>query len=135
MVVQFDVEVTAPNLRIASRPAAERLSGWFTRLLPDQIQLFAKHEPQQLWVDYPLKSFPEYQVEGLGRSTLTASGDFQPTTHMTIVTEIPFGNLLNPHEAQTVFFDVVAVPEPATAAFAVLALGCAGTMRRRRDPS
>ena len=132
VVVEFDVEVTAPNLRIASRPAAEKLSGWFTRFLPDQIQLFAKHEPQQLWVDYPLKSFPEYRFEEPRRSTLIAGEGFQPTTHMTIVTEIAFGNTLT-HQAQTVFFDIVAVPEPATAALAVLALGWAGTMRRRRD--
>lgn len=135
VVIQFDVEVTSPNLRISARPVADTLLT-LNPLHPHQLRLFANGARDRLWVDYLNVEFPKIKgpiwgpLEPVQPISLTQSNDFQFTDRMTIVTEMLFRNG-QPHQAQYINFNLVAVPEPATAAFAVLAIGMIGATRLR----
>jgi hypothetical protein len=115
IVIQFDVEVTAPKLRIVDKPLANTLF-WNQTLTSNQLQLFVSGAQDRLWIDHPSgNSLEQTLPESLGIVPITpAAGEpFEPTTRMTVVTEM----LLRPnqyHQAQGIHFEVLAVPEPAS---------------------
>lgn len=140
VVVQFDVEVTAPGLRIANLPHGGSLmsNSYFDG---SQFRLFVNESGDRLWIDqlhnpapdceeffcglmYGNTTTPGIRPEFIGvvgdPSPLNAS--FAPTQRLTVVTEM----YLPPDQefrGQFVNFSLVAVPEPATSLFVVLAFG------------
>jgi hypothetical protein len=144
VVVQFDVEVTAPNLRIASVPnGGSLLSNSFFD--GHQFRLFVDDSRNRLWIDQvhnPIPSipcfdtfcmfseeFPRVPWIEIGHAA-SSSNSFQPTNRMTVVTEM----YLPPDQefrGQFINFSLVAVPEPAAAALAMIAIGLCAAGRRR----
>jgi hypothetical protein len=137
MVVQFDVEVTAPNLRIASLPNGGSLlsNSYFDG---PQFRLFANASQDRLWIDQVHNPMPEcdgwFCPIGLVGLTNSTSDAFQPTDHMTVVTEMYFPPDQE-FRGQFINFSLVAVPEPAAAALAIVAIGLYAMPRSRMRPS
>jgi hypothetical protein len=136
IVVEFDVEVTTPDLRIANRPIAGTL---MSNVLfhGNQLELFANGARDRLWVDYSPRNWPVFvtpdgsQLTPVPIQSLKRDDGFQPTDRLTVVTEMLLQDG-QPHQSQYINFDLIAVPEPATTFFVVLAIGWIGTARVRR---
>lgn len=148
VVVQFDVEVTAPNLRIAHLPRGGSLmsNSYFDG---NQFRLFVNESRDRLWIDqlhnpmppcqdiicgglrFPLDEFPLESI-GILNPPDPQSANFEPTDRLTIVTEMYF-----PPEqefrGQFVNFSLIAVPEPAAATLVLVTIGlCSAVSSRTR---
>jgi hypothetical protein len=147
MVVQFDVEVTAPNLRIAHLPNGGSLlsNSYFDG---SQFRLFVNDSRDRLWIDQLRNPAPECGDMFCGRLGLDTplqeirledighpyplDADIQPANRMTVVTEMYFPPDQD-FRGQFINFSLIAVPEPTTATFAVMAIGlCAAAWPRKQ---
>ena len=144
VVVQFDVEVTAPNLRITQLPGGGSLlsNSYFDGR---QFRLFVNDSRDRLWIDQRHNPAPTCAATfcqefgfGLpqviqfehGNRPRTHGDEFRPTDRMTVVTEMYFP----PDQAyrgQFINFALVAVPEPATTMLIALAIGTCAISRWR----
>jgi hypothetical protein len=147
VVVQFDVEVTAPNLRIANVPHGGSLlsNSYFDG---SQFRLFVNDSRDRVWIDQRHNPAPECEGVFCGGWSFAAhemqfevigninppdprSANFQPTDRLTIVTEM----YIPPDQefrGQFINFSLVAVPEPASLVLAAVSVGLCAAVRSRR---
>jgi hypothetical protein len=134
VLIQFDVETLSPFQRLASRPYGSRLLTYLGQPVSyarNEIGLYLSDDRAELFFDHSEDGSDLLQPIATKFEMFIDLQPFDPTTNMTVITEMLVSDG-HPYEAQRLHFEVVTIPEPAAAILfaAACAAICAGRHRR-----
>jgi hypothetical protein len=118
VLIQFDVDVVSPMRRIVRRPQASALfANPFQVYGPNEITLFVSGNQSRFFIDHPADRWEMQDGPTLITIDMSPSADetfdFQPTRHLTVVTEL-LPRAGQSHRSQLLQFALVTIPEPAS---------------------